>query len=677
LNRRNRFRTSLLSLFFALLCLQLHATNWLPFGPDGGDARAFAADPHDHLHLYLGTATGWIYESRDGGEEWKRLAWIGKRDDLVLDSIVVDSTNPKHILIGAWVLESPDGGIYSSNDGGASWMSVPDMQHQSIRALAASPSNPKILVAGTLKGVYRSIDGGEHWQLISPEGSKELHEVESIALDPVDPQIIYAGTWHLPWKTTDGGAHWATIKQGVIEDSDVFSIIVDPKNSKVVYASACSGIYKSEDSGEKFQKLQGIPSTARRTRVLMQDPKNLNIVFAGTTEGLFRTVDSGATWQRTTSTDVIINDVYVDPTNTNRVLMATDRGGVLASNDGGNSFSTANRGFSARQITSYVGDATRPAMVYVGVVNDKTLGGVFVSENGGLSWMQKSAGLNGSDIYSLGQASNGTVLAGTGHGLYRLQGDIWSLVSDVTLEENMQEHATKGSKTASAAKRHVVNSAKPGTASAGGDARSRARPFDANVDAIARSGDMLYAATSEGLLRSVTGGESWKLVAGMEKHGWNFVSAAKSTVLAATLKSAVVSFDGGLSWASVKLPETLEQVSAVAIDGASGLWVGGPQGVYFSEDGGSTWKTLKNLYLREVNSLFYDEPSQRMLITANSKNTIAFAVSLSDRSVHYWNTGWNLRMIRAVGDHLVGATLFDGIVVQPRMVDSSELKSPK
>jgi hypothetical protein len=41
--------------------------------------------------------------------------------------------------------------------------------------------------------------------------------------------------------------------------------------------------------------------------------------------------------------------------------------------------------------------------------------------------------------------------------------------------------------------------------------------------------------------------------------------------------------------------------------------------------------------------------------------------------VSWWDTGWNLRFMRPVGDHLVGATLFDGIVVQPRMVDSDEL----
>ena len=151
------------------------------------------------------------------------------------------------------MLGSADGGLYVSNDGGVTWEIDPEMNGQSIRALAAAPSDPKIMVAGTLKGVYRSTDAGEHWQLISPEGSQELHEVESIAIDPANPQIIYAGTWHLPWKTTDGGAHWTSIKQGIIDDSDVFSIIIDPKRPNIVYASACSGIYKSEDGGAKFK----------------------------------------------------------------------------------------------------------------------------------------------------------------------------------------------------------------------------------------------------------------------------------------------------------------------------------------------------------------------------------------------------------------------------------------
>ncbi|MFL6443462.1 MAG: WD40/YVTN/BNR-like repeat-containing protein [Candidatus Sulfotelmatobacter sp.] len=668
-----------IALLLVLSCLRLNAANWLPFGPDGGDARSFAVDPHDRGHLYLGTLTGWIYESRNGGADWKRLAWVGKRNDLALDSIVVDNANSKHLLVGAWVLGSAAGGLYSSEDGGVNWESNAEMRGQSIRALEAAASDPKIVVAGTLKGVYRSTDGGEHWQLISPEGSQEIHEVESVAIDPANPQVIYAGTWHLPWKTIDGGANWTSIKQGIIEDSDVFSIIVDPKDSSVVYASACSGIYKSQSAGEKFQKVQGIPSTARRTRVLMQDPQNLNVVFAGTTEGLYRTGDSGEVWQRTTGPEVIVNDVFIDPANTNRILLATDRGGVLASNDGGYSFAPSNNGFSARQITSYVGDATQPATIYVGVVNDKAWGGVFVSENGGLSWSQRSAGLNGQDVFSLAQASDGTVLAGTGHGIYRLQGDLWTRVNNVSLSERQEAQPAAAKAEVKAEKvvaRPGKHAAKPRTVPAKKPTAPAAAPahvFDANVNAIARVGDTLYAATSEGLLCSGTAGESWKLMAGPEKDDWSFVASAKSWVLAATLRSAVLSSDGGQKWSQVSLPETLTQLAAIAVDDSGGLWVGGREGIFISQDRGATWQGLKNFAIRDVNSLFYDEPSQRMLITANSQNTIAFEVHLPDRSVHYWNTGWNLRLVRPVGDHLVGATLFDGIVVQPRMVDSSEV----
>ena len=658
-------------LLFALSSLRLNAVNWLSFGPEGGDVRSFAADPHDHSHLYLGTVTGWIYESRNGGAEWRRLAWVGKRDDLALDSIVVDSGNPRHILVGAWVLGSTDGGLYVSNDGGVTWESEPEMRGESIRALEAAPSNPKILVAGTLKGVYESTDGGTHWRLISPEGSQELHEVESVAIDPADPQIIYAGTWHLPWKTTDGGEHWTNIKQGIIDDSDVFSIIVDPKDSKTVFLSACSGIYKSQNGGEKFQKVQGIPSTARRTRVLMQDPQNLNIVFAGTTEGLFRTGDSGEAWIRTTGPEVIVNDVYVDPTNTNRILLATDRGGVLASNDGGYSFLPSNRGFSSRQITSYVADSSRPATIYVGVVNDKAWGGVFVSDNGGLSWSQKSGGLNGQDVFSLGQASDGTVIAGTGHGIYRLEGDVWDRVNNVSLSAHASSQP--------AAEKPMPATAKPAGKTRGVVVRKPAAAdpprdaFDATVNSIARSGDTLYAATSEGLIRSATAGENWKLVSGLERENWSFVATAKSWVVAATLRSAMLSSDGGQRWEPLKLPDSVEQVAAVAVDDSGGLWVAGREGVFASRDRGAAWQSLKTLTIRDVNSLFYDEPSQRILVTANSKNTIVFSVHLPDWSVHYWNSGWNLRLVRPMGDHLVGATLFDGVVVQPRMVDSSEV----
>ncbi len=59
-----------------------------------------------------------------------------------------------------------------------------------------------------------------------------------------------------------------------------------------------------------------------------------------------------------------------------------------------------------------------------------------------------------------------------------------------------------------------------------------------------------------------------------------------------------------------------------------------------------------------------------MLITANPPNRLVLAIHVPDHTTRYWDVGWNLRFARPVGDYLIGATLFDGIVVQPRMVDS-------
>jgi photosystem II stability/assembly factor-like uncharacterized protein len=666
-------------LTFEFLCPTAHAVSWFAFGPDGGSARAFAADPRDPAHLYLGAANGWIYQSRDGGRKWERLAQVGKRDDLVIDNILVDPANPRHLVVGAWVLSDlnhPDGGLFVSNDGGATWAGNPEMRGQSIRALASAPSEPKIFVAGSIEGVFRSNDSGVHWERISPKDNAELHEVESVAIDPADPNIIYAGTWHLPWKTVDGGGNWRSIKQGIIDDSDVFSIIVDPKQPSVVYASACSGIYKSGDGGTKFDKVQGIPSTARRTLVLMQDPNNLNIVFAGTTEGLYRTFDAGKIWIQTTAPDVIVNDVYVDPSNSKHVLLATDRRGVLSSDDGGDSFTPTNAGFSARQITAFSVDSEHPATVYVGVVNDKDAGGVFVSHTGGLSWSHLSEGLDGRDVFSLAQTPDGTMLAGTSHGIYRLKDAVWQRVGDdskaavntapppPTEPKTKAAHKPVGRSTA--AKRRPV--AKPRVAIA----PAKVKNFDGSVYGFARAGDTMIAVTSQGVLQSASSGAKWSLAAGLPVEEWRFVAASKDTVVVASLNAMMMSTDGGSTWQAVALPPHVAQVSALSVDGQGELWIGDRNGVYVSADRGSNWKPVTNLYVRDVNSLFYDERGERVLVTTNGPATSAFSVAARSKQVTSWDTGWNLRFMRPVGDHLVGATLFDGIVVQPRMVDSAE-----
>ncbi len=723
----------------AFLTATLHAAPWLALGPDGGDARRLAPDPRDPTHLFLGAVNGWIYESHTAGESWQRLAQVGQRDDLVLDSIVVDPSNPRHLIVGAWVLDHPDGGIFISNDAGLHWTNQAEMRGQSVRALAISSVDPKIVVAGSLQGVFRSRDGGSHWTQISPPDSKEIHEIASVAIDPKDPNIIYTGTWHLPWKTTDGGEHWNNIKQGIIDDSDVFSIIVDPDSPQVVYASACSGIYKSEDAGLLFHKVQGIPSTARRTRILLEDPQHPEIVFAGTTEGLYRTVDAGKTWKRTTGPEITVNSVAIDPA-THRVLLATDKGGVVASDDGGDTFHSANTGFSARQITALKRDEHHPGTIFVGVVNDRSWGGVFQSDNGGFNWTQRSAGLDGRDVFSLGQAPDGTMIAGTAHGLFRLDtsAQSWTRVEDaptasptpaahpiavaprgpvlpvrppVAMAANRYTQRTGVPTRSSAASAHkpATPSHKkiPSTLSAGARkkptplprastklaARLPAAPvaprivaflppqtppsvapathgFDGGVYAIITADRTLLAATSAGLLASTDQGLTWTSAGPADSVNWRLLGSAGQNVVAGTRSTVQFSADSGKTWSPIQAPPRLTQVDAIAVDPSGTVWVGGPQGCFVSSDAGSTWTTIKNLYVQRVNNLFYDESSARMTVTLGGANSMIFTIQLPQKTVTYADSGWNLRFARPLGDHLIAVTFFDGLVAQPRMVPS-------
>ena len=717
------------------------AKPWAPFGPDGGDARRIAPDPSDHAHLYLGTTNGWIYESHDAGRSWTRLAQIGKRDDLVLDSIVVDPQNPKHVVVGAWVIDHYDGGVFYSWNGGATWTPQAEMRGQSVLALTQSISDPKTMVAGTLQGVFRSTDGGQRWKRISSEDNKEIHEVQSVAIDPHDPNIIYAGTWHLPWKTTDAGEHWDNIKQGIIEDSDVFSIIVDPIAPETVFASACSGIYKSDNAGLLFRKVPGIPSSARRTRRLLQDPHHLETVFAGTTEGLYRSDDAGKTFQLLTPAGVIVNDVAVDLADSKRVLIATDRGGVMASEDGGATFHSSNAGFSARQVTALKRDVKHPSTLYAGVVNDKDWGGVFESDNEGQNWIQRSDGLEGRDVFSLGQAPDGTMIAGTVHGLFRLDhvAQTWARVmaapgapgannsveailtrppapigEDIQQVAPMDPAASSGADPAiepakpsvrkpqhKTVKRTAAQQrARPLTARQHAPAaQQKARPlvarqhapakkstapivptnaqvFDGSVYAIVTSNETLLAATSVGLLTSQDDGLTWVATGPRDSSDWRFMASARKNVIAASLRSVMLSSDSGIIWEPVKLPEILTQIATVAVEPSGEIWVGGREGVFVSSDAGNTWSIPKNLYLNAVNSVFYDETSSRMTITSSGNSSLVFTVLLPGKQVNFTDAGWNLRFARPLGDHMIAATLFDGIVVQPRMVASPLVAQP-
>jgi photosystem II stability/assembly factor-like uncharacterized protein len=643
------------------------STAWSSIGPDGGDARRFAFDPRDPNTLYLGTTNSWIYVSTDGGSSWSRLAKLAPSDNLVIDSLVVDRSDPHTLYAGVYVTDQSNGGVYISHDRGHTWTEAESMRGQLVFALTQAPSRSRVLVAGTLKGVFRSDDKGLHWKQISPPDSAEVHEVQSIAIDPYDPDTIYAGTWHLPWKTTDGGDHWSSIKKGLIDDSDVFSMIVDLSRPSVLFASACSGIYRTDDGGTEFRKVQGIPSTARRTRVLKMDPGDRNTVYAGTTEGLYKTTDGGDNWARLTAPDVIVNDVFVDPRNPKHLLLATDRGGVLASEDGGAGFQASNTGFSQRQVASLLADAKNPGTLYAGVINGKSYGGVFVTSDFGRTWKQQSDGLNGRDIFLLAQNADGTLLAGTSDGVYRWTGSTWASASGESAPPpppvKPVKHTAHKTATRKSHRRTEAKAVSP---------HLDTRTIQGRITALAAAGSTWYAATSQGVFVSTNDGAAWQgpmltsqATGNSQSHvGITALAVAGDAIYVGRRQDIMVSSNQGANWQPVVFPAALTAVDALTATPDGMLWAGGREGLFYTSDRGQTWGKLGQLPVLGITSLAWDPAMKRVILTSG-QSTVIFAIDPADKTWKWWNAGWAVHSVASLNGRLMAASLFSGVVAAP------------
>lgn len=365
----------------------LYSNDWRTTGPPGGDVRALVVDPQNPDRFYFGTLDGQIYTSSDGGKHWKLLYNFGK-PRLFVDNIIVDPRNSRVLYVGAHRHNLP-GGFFKSSDGGATWRESSELKNEALHSLAQSESNPDTLVAGTFNGLFRSDDAGNSWKQLPTQSTPGLIHVESLAIDPRTTNTIYAGTFYLPYKSVDGGQSWNSMKNGIIDDSDIFAIDIDPRDPNHIIASACSGIYESKNAGDSWRKVQGIPSQSRRTRAILQHPSIPGIVFAGTTEGFWRSEKGGDadSWMVTTSRQLEINSIAVHPSRPDMVFIGTNNYGVMVSNDAGKTFTPTNGGFSGRFANAILPDREVPNRIYASTINTATGGGfLFVSEDNGGSW---------------------------------------------------------------------------------------------------------------------------------------------------------------------------------------------------------------------------------------------------------------------------------------------------
>jgi photosystem II stability/assembly factor-like uncharacterized protein len=577
-------------LALALLILRtsggICAQTWQRLGPEGGMVVSLEATKGDEV--YLGTADGHVFASKDGAKSWELRGRVGSRLDAVVTCIVVDPGEDR-IFAAVWYQEpGAGGGVFESDDHGRSWKLL-GLQAEAVRALEIAPSQPNELVAGTRTGVFLSSDAGKSWRRISPEGDEEIKNLDSLAIDPRDPQVIYAGTYHLPWLTRDAGKSWKAVIAGIIDDSDIMSLRLDAKNPDRVYMSACSGIYRSENQGAEWIKLQGIPYAARRTQVIVQDPTNAKTLYAGTTEGLWVTRDGGESWTRTTAKEWVVNSLVIlggKSGTPGRVVLGTEGRGIEISDDAGVTFTEANHGFTHVIVKKLLADEHNSGHLLM--IVERSAAEILESRDGGQNWSslsmmaqdrgkQKTKTLNADEVQD--------VLSSPWGWLLRLENGQFWLRNEGKKSWEQWKLVMPGP---------VPRGARPTSKKT-----TRSQPMQkfAPDAVIVFSGNDAIVSTSEGLLRCRESGACTRVKAFGTSGQVHAVASSSSG------QEIGIVMDGKLGWSSDNgetatwrdLPVVMERVSWLELADSGGekmVYLGTSEGVFSSQAENSSWQKV-------------------------------------------------------------------------------------
>lgn len=297
-----------------------------------------APDPVDPDRFYAITSNMGVLISRDGGRQWSH-ANQGLRSfthHALIAAVPAQSGKPM-LLAGGW-----GGGVSISRDRAATWSEVTgDLANTAVDALAVDPSDASQWYAATSTGVFRSADGGRHWEPFS-EGLPPLSEAvgyKSLAIEPRPSGRIWLGTEGGLFRRDLGAARWGPDPD--LGSARVTTVVHDPRNSRVYVGTIKQGIYVG--SGRGWQRV-GDPGWFV-SRIVVH-PREASRVYAATRgAGVFVSDDAGAAWATLGKglADADVRSLAVHPANPSRLAAGTTASGIYYSHDSGASWRAAGR----------------------------------------------------------------------------------------------------------------------------------------------------------------------------------------------------------------------------------------------------------------------------------------------------------------------------------------------
>jgi len=350
----------------ALLCELYKSLKYRHIGPVGNRVIAVVGVAGDLNICYAGAASGGIFKSIDGGINWKPI--FDKQNVSSIGSLAIAPSDPNIIWAGTGETfirsnVSQGNGIYKSTDAGKNWKCMGLEKTGRIGRIAIDPRNPDIVFAAALghcygpqqeRGVFRTKDGGATWEKVL--FVDENTGCSDLAMDSNNPRILIAGMWPMlirtwgRWSggpggglymTRDGGTTWKQLKGKGLPDTETgkIALAIAPSNSERMYAmieAKDEGLWRSDNGGESWTHINHDHALLNRphyyNRCVVSTDDYDEVYFPATRFNM--TLDGGKTIKRFNPAGGDHHDMWIDPLNSDRMMVGNDQGVSISVNHG-------------------------------------------------------------------------------------------------------------------------------------------------------------------------------------------------------------------------------------------------------------------------------------------------------------------------------------------------------
>jgi photosystem II stability/assembly factor-like uncharacterized protein len=525
--------------------------------------------------------------------EWRRLGPDGGS----LYDLVVAPGNPKVV----YALSS--GSVYRSLNGGATWAIMSDQP--SLNQLTVDAANP-FLVYGSDGNALRSLDGGVTWARLGYPGP---YGVLQLAAHPRIANTVFAVKSGGLLRSADAGLHWKAIGGGLPEDLFGMLLVIDPVSSRQMYLvtddtddnSLGKLPFKSLDGGFSWQPMdssfipEGYAITAFST-----DPRSPRTLYAAVGGVVYKSTDGGAAWKAAgAGLEGYVYTLLIPRDRSDSVYAGTEKG-LFLSLDGGATWVRQPLELSPSGGVDLLAASGRVLLASAYGTGRRI--GVFRSRDGGRSWAFSSRGILSTDVTDVDFGAPGTIWCLADYNLFRSADDglTWHRIQPDPDRSRLPVQVAVDPIDRS----NVFVLGSDGAFWRSGDAGATWEPggnaglkvYDLAVDP--RTPSTLYASGAQGIAKSTDGGDTWTLLSAEPAlyYEVHIAPSSPSTLYAAASLGdskwlQLRSTDAGVTWTRMNFEGKDAHEPSLAVDplAAATVYVTDRGYIYRSIDGGNTW----------------------------------------------------------------------------------------